>query len=500
MYSVQIETSDGTLSVINLGIEYFEKNDISLYRNDTDIPLVLGEDWQWTSDTAITLLKGAEPAGNRIIIIRTTDKDRAFNVYDGNAPFSRETLDENFRQMIYLAQEFTEGSGIAGLYRNLNMHGNRIVELGDPIDATDATNKQYVDTADNAQKERIAALENSVDTTTVSYPWYTIVSSPTDTLTPPLAFTKASVYIDGVCQTPDYSYVVVDNQILLASPVPTGTMVFARLGEDTDSTEGYATTAQLSAVASHLDSTKAASGANTDITSLGGLTTPLSAAQGGTGNTAGRSTSSTKLDVPRGLRTNLASTSAVNFDGTADVSPGVTGVLGTGNGGTGGSTPALARTALGAAGSGVNADINQLNALTGILGVTAGTAPTAGNVGEVLSAVSSSGVSMTSGTATNLVTLSLPAGEWEVSDSMQITNSSNVTTLSFGSSSTTGTLPTNWYERYSITTTIAGGVSIRQGATRRIRTSSATTVYLVGSATFTGTVSALGYIRAQRVR
>lgn len=145
MYSVQIETSDGTLSVINLGIEYFDKSDITLYRNDDENPLVLGTDWQWNSDRAIGLLKGAEPQGNTISVFRNTDKDEAFNIYDGNAPFSRDTLDENFQQLIYLAQEFTEGSGLAGVYRNLNMHKYRIINMRDPIDAQDAATKHYVD-------------------------------------------------------------------------------------------------------------------------------------------------------------------------------------------------------------------------------------------------------------------------------------------------------------------------------------------------------------------
>lgn len=153
MYSVQIETSDGTLTRVNLGIEYFEKDDITVYRNEAETPLELGTDWQWDGERTIVLLKGAEPVGNQILVFRNTDKDRAFNIYDGGAPFSRDTLDENFKQLIYLAQEFTEGSGIAGLYRNLNMHGNRIVNMGDPVDPTDAVTKQYVDALDAKQEQ-----------------------------------------------------------------------------------------------------------------------------------------------------------------------------------------------------------------------------------------------------------------------------------------------------------------------------------------------------------
>lgn len=98
---------------------------------------------------------------------------------------------------------------------------------------------------------------------------------------------------------------------------------------------GSAVFKSVTASAARLAISAASSGANNDITSITGLTTALAVNQGGLGNTAGRAATATKLDVPRGLRVNLASTNAVNFDGTADVSPGVTGVLPISNGGRG---------------------------------------------------------------------------------------------------------------------------------------------------------------------
>ncbi|CBY88577.1 hypothetical protein [Pantoea phage LIMEzero] len=71
----------------------------------------------------------------------------------------------------------------------------------------------------------------------------------------------------------------------------------------------------------------AASGANTDITSITG--------------------SAATLTTPRSIRTNLASTTAVNFDGSTNITPGVTGTLPIANGGTGGATVAAAHAALG---------------------------------------------------------------------------------------------------------------------------------------------------------
>lgn len=49
----------------------------------------------------------------------------------------------------------------------------------------------------------------------------------------------------------------------------------------------------------------------------------------------GNADTATKLKTPRTIRTDLASSAAVNFDGTANITPGVTGVLPVAKGGTG---------------------------------------------------------------------------------------------------------------------------------------------------------------------
>ena len=67
----------------------------------------------------------------------------------------------------------------------------------------------------------------------------------------------------------------------------------------------------------------------------------LPASKGGTGNTSGRAASAasadkaTKLATARTIKTNLSSTSGASFDGSANATPGVSGVLPIGNGGTG---------------------------------------------------------------------------------------------------------------------------------------------------------------------
>ncbi len=61
----------------------------------------------------------------------------------------------------------------------------------------------------------------------------------------------------------------------------------------------------------------------------------LSISRGGTGNTNGLAASATKLETARTIRVNLGSTNSVSFDGSANITPGITGTLSVSHGGTG---------------------------------------------------------------------------------------------------------------------------------------------------------------------
>lgn len=66
------------------------------------------------------------------------------------------------------------------------------------------------------------------------------------------------------------------------------------------------------------------------------------------GSLSGNATTATKLATARTIQTNLASTSAASFDGSGNITPGVTGTLPIANGGTGATTASAARNNLGA--------------------------------------------------------------------------------------------------------------------------------------------------------
>jgi hypothetical protein len=139
----------------------------------------------------------------------------------------------------------------------------------------------------------------------------------------------------------------------------------------------------------------------------------------------------------------------------------------------------------------------------GIVGTTAGDNASAGYVGEF---ISSSAVvsSVTSGVYTNITSISLTAGDWDVFASMLYSSTANATTQYVGwISSISATYPGSPYSAYL---TFTSGTPMNSGQAftvpmRRYSLSSTTTIYLTGVAVFTSGTGAIdGQIYARRVR
>lgn len=124
-----------------------------------------------------------------------------------------------------------------------------------------------------------------------------------------------------------------------------------------------------------------------------GVTGTLPIANGGTGNTEGKASA---LATPRTIQTNLESTNSSEFDGSANVTPGVTGILAKANGGTGNAngtadkltTARTIRTNLGSTSTAsFDGSANVTPGITGTLGTAnGGTGNTNGTVAKLTNA------------------------------------------------------------------------------------------------------------------
>ncbi|WP_105132348.1 hypothetical protein [Burkholderia sp. BE12] len=233
------------------------------------------------------------------------------------------------------------------------------------------------------------------------------------------------------------------------------------------------------------NSSIATSGANANITSLSGLTTALSVAQGGTG------------------RQTLTTHGILVGEGTAAINQLAVGTTGQVLVGSTGADPAFGTSVAG---------LTFTSAITpqttgGIIGTTLADNANAGSVGEY-NVHSTQNTALTSGTTTNCDSVSLAAGDWDVTG-IVTTNPAGTTTTSSvtagvnTTSATFGTLATGVSNAGQlIGVSVAGGIAVSVAApVTRVNVSTGTTVYLVCNATFaTSTMQASGAIRYRRVR
>jgi hypothetical protein len=157
----------------------------------------------------------------------------------------------------------------------------------------------------------------------------------------------------------------------------------------------------------------------------------------------------------------------------------------------------------------VGSDTNVIGQLQGqgtghveIQGTTTNDSATAGYVGELIAAnvLAGSAISISNNTPANVTSISLTAGDWDVTGNVTVTGSSGVlTNVTVWGSSTSATLP-DASTSCSLTSTVFTqfGAAIPRF---RFRSVSTTTVYLSVQASFaTGTATACGTIYARRVR
>lgn len=127
MYSEQHAVSDGTMSFIDVSLDYLDRSEISVLFNDVG---ATGWSWSGTVENRI-LFSPNVPNGTDVTVLRTTGINGMRHVFAGGAAFRKDTMDEDMRQLLHAIQELREqGTGGGG--------GG-----GGPVSWWDVTNKPY---------------------------------------------------------------------------------------------------------------------------------------------------------------------------------------------------------------------------------------------------------------------------------------------------------------------------------------------------------------------
>lgn len=163
-----------------------------------------------------------------------------------------------------------------------------------------------------------------------------------------------------------------------------------------------------------------------------------------------------------------------------------------------------------AGGVGIAGAVNVGGSITasqtgGIVGTTTNNDASAGSVGEAVSSLVAVGspISLTTATGANITSISLTAGDWDVSGNVNFSASTaTVTGTSGGITATSATVPTDGSEVYSgVQVTLLSETDSVTIPAKRFSLSGTTTIYLVGKSTFSaGTVGGFGSITARRRR
>jgi hypothetical protein len=151
-----------------------------------------------------------------------------------------------------------------------------------------------------------------------------------------------------------------------------------------------------------------------------------------------------------------------------------------------------------------NATGSATNAHMLIWGATGGTPDPAGYIGEVVSSavLLSAPVSLTTGVAANMTSISLSAGDWDVSGTITFQGvTATMSAVVAGISTTSATLPANSNRAWlSVVTTVLSSTNSIALTDTQINVPTTTTVYAVGVANFTaGTITEFGQLRARRI-
>lgn len=155
---------NGTLNSFTFTFEYLEESDVyvslTVDATQSKTELTRTTDWVFANATTITFnsiasatdwqeTTGAPKTGVTVRIYRVTATDSAQATFFAGSAIRAQDLNNNNDQLLYAVQETVNrridstGGTMSG---DLNMGGNKITNVADPIGGTDVVTKDYLDT------------------------------------------------------------------------------------------------------------------------------------------------------------------------------------------------------------------------------------------------------------------------------------------------------------------------------------------------------------------
>lgn len=250
-------TGDGTTTTFSLSVSgddigYLRTEDIHAYVDGVEVDATI----EFSSPHLVNLATAPED-GAYVLLRREMPSDSPYANFERGNVYSPKALNSTFLQQLYLLQQLLDGFLPDGYYekQNRDMGGNRIINAGEAIDATDYVIKSTVDgiearvtlaegkilvlqsgvsgltarvtTAENTlvnHNTRISTLESSFspNDTLLCIP-FTSTEGQTDFVVP-YTITDAFCVISGAFQTKgNNSYsIVAPNIVRVNEPLPAG--------------------------------------------------------------------------------------------------------------------------------------------------------------------------------------------------------------------------------------------------------------------------------------
>jgi len=144
-FSIQRAVSDGTMTLLPISIEYFDRKEISVLFNG----VLNARQWAWVGTTDKTLSFTPAVANTvEVMIVRSTDLAELRHQFSLGAQFTAESLDESLLQILHIAQEAKEGSNLGEIFQNLNFHGFKAINMGNGSAPGDAVNHAQMEVHD----------------------------------------------------------------------------------------------------------------------------------------------------------------------------------------------------------------------------------------------------------------------------------------------------------------------------------------------------------------